>query len=176
MKFIKPNVTVKDIFDTVPGELVTVRDVAGRPQLAIVLRREFPELTLGYLRPADRGGPVSEVLKNRTYCMSYGTEWALEPLPTADTWPGNAIAWHGPCGFALDGGHHLMRFQPLDPSKNEEWYDLDLMTGATRPEPTPLTLPFQWRIWEREELRHDDDAKPLFESHPKQIKPEPTET
>jgi hypothetical protein len=109
MEIIK-NFTVKKLMNAEPGELIQVA-VNKKAALALVLRKTGSELHLGVLKWPERADPFTLVwAAHNPNCVSYGTEWVLQPVVGSETRAGNEEGSGLPGVLHFDGEDVIIQF------------------------------------------------------------------
>jgi hypothetical protein len=164
MHLIK-TISTKTLGQARVGELVKIT-VDGGWHFAILLDGNEKRAMVGVLDPTAKSHtPKYHRLACREKCVSYGSEWAVEPIIDQEFIPGNSKHQASSGALFIAQSDALVCFQPAEQESNstEVYFNL---TKNSLEDSYPLVLGapiLKWRIWESNEEYQRTGAKPLLE-------------
>lgn len=160
--------STKRLSDTKAGELVQVY-TAEHTSFALVMGVNSRRVMVGVL-PSAHGSPIASYtrLSLDVKCLSFGTEFVIEPIWCAATRPGNAKHQADSGVLFIVGDAIFIGFQPggNDPENimdAELYFDLtNSRVDETYPQEFAAPV-LKWNIWEDTEAYNRPNSKALVE-------------
>jgi hypothetical protein len=161
MATLAGNFQHKLVSQTQPGELFRTR---ARKTSAICVNVEAAgnsRVRVGILKWHEVEHPTYLVSEGNEPCVSYGTDWAVEPLLGDESFPQRG---EEPAGSLLIGnGLTALRLDPAQGRSDFDYFHIDLVHGG-RVEIRDHVVPvIRWRIWAAAEDRNRPGATPVVE-------------
>lgn len=165
------NRSIRKIGKTAPGELIRFSN-DRIVSLGIVISKRDNEAFIAVLDDPYEGHPRLIFESNNHECLSYGTNWCLEPCEGAEAYPSRHELNRRPGVLALMGDHWFMSIATSDTDPmgrfNFEWVNLSEPAIATD---TVRGAYFaSWKIWLDGE-RLNSHREPLFQFEAKSTAP-----
>lgn len=159
---IYPSVKTKLLTTAEPGELVLLRRLSQR-LVAIVIEVAAPQVSLAIIGGAETP-PFHQVIRGpqSPNCVSFGKDWLIEIIPTAETWPGNSKFHYTPGAIMLHDRECWLFLDAESNYSNELAVSLTTLAVASAP-PTNAAPFLKWRIWLSDDDRLKSNQIPFIE-------------
>lgn len=163
-----PLLDVKNVSNAEPGELI-VFALRSHRALAIVLAKETARSLIGILEtneenlsPAPPFAFHLDRQSSSAECLSYGTNWVLELLPTADSVPGRRRDWETPGSIYISADGARIFFRDLANRSFGGGYSFNLTSNELTSDTDAGTPHLSWQIWANEADRDHPSRSPIF--------------
>jgi hypothetical protein len=159
------SMAVKTLEQAMPGELVRLL-VKSTVCFAIVLAKFGRDTLLGVLQPiADLvDSPSYTHRESNARCVSYGSDWMIEPCPDAEFRPGSNQNLADKSGVLhLDGTSWVICFQPSPTAGAHSEIYFDLNDNGIVGYPAHGAPVAKWKLWRSAEAYSIARAEPLLE-------------
>jgi len=163
---IRNSFTIKSLADVQPGELISFELNRDRALGIALNRNPQGDLKIGVIRADGFSNfkPFHFDYDTAEPCISYGTEWEIEPQPGAETMPGNLDHTEIQGVLHATSSGLAVRFGRPPDNPRLSGYSHDLVNGgAARLNQDNCAPIFRWRIWASAANPRFPDEKPLFE-------------
>ncbi|ANL67516.1 hypothetical protein AMC82_CH03928 [Rhizobium phaseoli] len=151
----------KRLVDTVPGELIVFR-ISDHCGHCIVLGHEGQYTVLGALdmHSDQTPQPFHFRRNNSSRCVSYRTEWLVNPEPDQAFWAGNQQYRSTPGSLHLEDNRWIVCFASVNQEYSEVHFDLTSNNICDAPS-TDAAPVLKWSVWENR-AEFEREADPLF--------------
>ncbi|WP_421580085.1 hypothetical protein [Shinella sp. M31] len=163
MPVILGNYQQKTVGETVPGELFRV-PLRKTSALCVTLETgHIGGMLVGILSSAEVDRPSHINLGSHNDCISFGTEWLLEPVLDSRSVPAPRQGEVESSTLYLQRDHAIIRLDVPQNPNDYEYLTADLLGGG-RAELERNAVPVRhWRIWKTAEDRARPGTAPIIE-------------
>ena len=155
---------LKSFSAVVPGELLVFGD--GRREMGIALAKdEGSDCLVGVFESHGEAHPMMARQSGDLECLSFGTDWLLEPVHGDQSFPGPHQILRRAGLLALTRDGWLMNFatSPIDRAGQFafEWWNIgsNVLVSAL---PDRAVFFSEWHIWASAADRHEYRGEPAF--------------
>jgi hypothetical protein len=153
----------KSVSDTQPGELYRM-PLRGEYAICVTLEvRDGGQFLLGILRSPSVDRPSYLITDGRIPCVSYGTEWLIEPVYGDDSFPSNGYAERTERVLYLAPDRALLRFDRPQTPNSFDYVFGNLLAGGCMDRSQNDIPVSQWCVWASEADRSRADAVPVVQ-------------
>jgi hypothetical protein len=152
----------KPIGETRPGELFRAR-VRGALAVCLTVGTEQQDsIGIALLRGPNITYPsYTRWARLADPCLSYGTEWQIEPIPGDETFPTSPQLDEQIGVIFLDGTSVLLRVDPVSETAQYGMFFVDLLKGEACQLPQNASPFKRWRIWHTPQERDRPNGAPI---------------
>lgn len=162
MAIILSDAATKSVGETVPGELFQVALRSSYALCITIELNEKPSVLIGGLQSPEFDRPSWFHVERSTPCLSFGLDWAIEPIVGAETFPSRSINTEDEGLLLLHGEEASLRFDRVSNPTHYEYLHASLM-GNGRVEREMHAAPYrQWKIWMTAADRDRPKGRPLI--------------
>jgi hypothetical protein len=163
MATIAGNLSFKTIGETIAGELFITR-IRGSSATCIHLESYEGDPILGMLKWEDSDRPsYSRWSDKNLKCVSYGTDWLLDPILGPESFPRNSYEETEYRVLYLHAGFAVLRLGRAMSPTNFEDVETDILGNGRQSAGVDAVPVRHWRIWASEADRNRPGAKPIVE-------------
>lgn len=161
MARILSGATIKSVGETLPGELYRMAFRGSYALCVTIEQSNRPTVLVGGLESPEFDRPSWFPLERSIHCLSFGLDWAIEPIVGDKTFPHRSFLVEEVAVLILQGEDATLRFDTVLTPNNYEYVHASL-TGKGRVEHATNAVPYrQWRVWMNAADRDRHDGRPL---------------